>query len=103
MAVPDPSSTRLSYRRRRSYGLLVEVKGQNTFTYFNHFALLSVVVNAIVIISFPASIVYWIMLYGAGMLSDIYYKAACQEFDIYKSFAGVGSRMIAATIAFRGI
>merc|ERR1711988_805727 len=60
-------------------------------------------VNTIVMVGVPARMLYYVMLYGAGLLSEIYYSAACENLDVYRSFSGAAARMMAAANAFQAM
>jgi len=73
------------------------------FGLFDPYTLMTMIVGIAVIIMFPAKIIYWISLYGAGMLSQIYSNAAHENLNVYGDLAGVALRMFTAESSFRAL
>mmetsp|Transcript_59988 Transcript_59988/g.119024 ORF Transcript_59988/g.119024 Transcript_59988/m.119024 type:complete len:860 (+) Transcript_59988:81-2660(+) len=90
-------------RFRHSYGLSFQTKTHGSIRKLSSSKILTIIVNSIVMIMFPAQVVYWIILYGVGLLSEIYYKAANEDLDVHDSVSGVGVRMLNAMCAFKSL
>lgn len=99
----DPGADEASFRERYAYGVAVTMKARGSVRGFNTFAMLTIIVNAIVILSFPVQIIYWIALYCAGLPSKIYRNAACEQLDIFKDLPGIVSRQMIAAQGFKQI
>mmetsp|Transcript_129928 Transcript_129928/g.277437 ORF Transcript_129928/g.277437 Transcript_129928/m.277437 type:complete len:576 (+) Transcript_129928:93-1820(+) len=84
-----------------TYGVSVELAAHGEIGDVSVYRILDMIVSIVVIVSAPASIIYYIILYGVGKLSQIYYKAACEEMDIKKDFPGIICRMMGAASNFR--
>ena len=66
-------------------------------------ALLTSIVNTIVLMSLPLVIVQYIALYGLGLTSKIYLNAVRTPFNIYSHFNGFFTRTLLASNGYRGI
>lgn len=96
-----PNRNATGTRTKYQYGVSVRTVTLGHLSDTVVYRILDMLVNALVIVAVPASIMYWFILYGTGRLSDIYYKAACEELNVKKDCAGVVCRMMAAASAFR--
>jgi len=94
---------RWSHRYRMTFGMKVHTDTSGSFGRFSPSKLLDLLVNIIVIVMFPANVIYWFTLYAAGLLSAIYYRAACEELVLSHYVSSVGVRMMASAMSFRCI
>jgi len=101
--LPGSGRTQTASRSRYAYGITVAAQGTGSFGLWDPYSLMTMIVGTAVIIKFPAKIVYWISLYGAGMLSQIYSNAAEEKVDVYTDLAGVAMRMFTAVSSFRAL
>jgi hypothetical protein len=73
------------------------------FAYYDQSALITAIVNSIVILQLPGQIILVIAVFGIGLLSEIYYAAQSQRLNISAQFHGAVARYMNSTSAFRQI
>jgi len=95
------SETRLRYRY--AYGITFSFKKTGSFSYMNPYALLSAVVNVVVLLGAPTAIVRIIALFAIGTVSKIYRSVLRHHFNIKESMHGLAARMMVASMAFRAL
>lgn len=101
--LPGLGNSETAFRNRYAYGIMIAAQGTGMFGLFDPYTLMTMIVGIAVIIMFPAKIIYWISLYGAGMLSQIYSNAAHENLNVYGDLAGVALRMFTAESSFRAL
>jgi hypothetical protein len=95
--------TETRQRYRYAYGVAFAFEKRGSFSYMSPYALLSAVVNVIVILGFPGKMIRLIALYCLGLVSKVYSKVLRKPFNILRSFHVLGARMLAASAGFRTI
>jgi hypothetical protein len=98
-----PGAKMGEYRYRTSRGIQVHVSTSGTFEYYDQSALITAIVNSIVILQLPGQIILAIAVFGIGLLSEIYYAAQSQRLNISAQFHGAVARYMNSTAAFRQI
>jgi hypothetical protein len=98
-----PSSGEGEYRARKTFGISVHVIATGQFGCFDWAAMITALVNCMVIAQLPNKAVMVLALYCLGLLSKIYYAAQSQRLNITAQFHGAVARYMMATQAFRGL
>merc|ERR1719217_511476 len=91
------------YRYRSSRGVQVHVSISGVFEYYDQSALITAIVNSIVILQLPGQIILGLAVFCIGLLSEIYYAAQSQRLNISAQFHGAVARHMNSTAAFRQI
>jgi hypothetical protein len=91
------------YRYRQSRGVQVHVSSGGIFEYYDQSALITSIVNSIVILQLPGQIILVVAVFCIGLLSEIYYAAQSQRLNISAQFHGAVARYMNSTAAFRQI
>lgn len=91
------------YRARETFGISVHVIAKGQFGCFDEGAMITALVNCMVIAQLPNKVVLVLALYCLGLLSQIYYAAQSQRLNITGQFHGTVARYMVATQAFRGL
>jgi hypothetical protein len=101
MQVPDPTGTVMATHAEYSTGIHFTITSGGTFAIFESRGILALFINAIVLLSLPNTIIYYVALYCVGLISTIY--ASCQNeiLNIPNLIAGYTSRMASYTGAYR--
>jgi len=86
-----------------SYGVTFEFGGSGTFKFFDFLTLLDGIIQAIVLLGIPVTIVRFLAKNNIGVVSEIYSFAMEQKFNIFDQFHGLAARMMTTAIGFRGI
>eukprot|EP00429_Kryptoperidinium_foliaceum_P055262 CAMPEP_0176082204 /NCGR_PEP_ID=MMETSP0120_2-20121206/41119_1 /TAXON_ID=160619 /ORGANISM="Kryptoperidinium foliaceum, Strain CCMP 1326" /LENGTH=458 /DNA_ID=CAMNT_0017415971 /DNA_START=328 /DNA_END=1704 /DNA_ORIENTATION=- len=99
-AIPDARTGAGAYRSRKAYGISFTFQAKGSFSKFDAQNLVTVFVNALVILALPAAIVQFLALNGLGALSKVYKRAQAQVLSISRQFSGLTARMLAGAAAF---
>mmetsp|Transcript_29893 Transcript_29893/g.86920 ORF Transcript_29893/g.86920 Transcript_29893/m.86920 type:complete len:566 (-) Transcript_29893:242-1939(-) len=99
--IPDLDTGAGSFRERHMYGISVNVQTKGSFARFDYNSLISIIVNAVVLLALPGTIVRLLALNGLGLLSKIYKRAQAQVVDIGSQFTGVAARIVSSVAVFQ--
>merc|ERR1711972_823434 len=96
-------STESRLRYRYAYGVSFAFKTGGSFEVIDPYALMTAVVNVVVMLTLPTAVARIIALYFIGAVSKIYRNILRAEFSITQAFHGLAARMMAASFVFRGL
>jgi hypothetical protein len=100
-SVPDAQTGVGSYRYRQNHGIDVKFQSAGAFRFVQYTAVITALVNALVILGLPNMIITFVAAYGIGLVSRIYYKAMNQPLNILRLSAGLVSRLIVGVESFK--
>jgi hypothetical protein len=72
-------------------------------TYFNFWNLLNAIVNSIVLLGLPGSLMTYVAWYGVGILSDVYRRSSVEKLKLEERITGVSARMAGYSQCFRAL
>jgi len=102
-SVPDLRTGAGEYRSRKAYGVSFTFHQKGSFAKFDIQALITLIVNSLVILALPSAIVQFIALNLLGTLSEVYKRAQAQTLSIARQFSGLTARMLAGAAAFQTV
>jgi len=101
--IPDTRTGVGEYRSRKAYGVSFTFQQKGSFAKFDIQALITLIVNSLVIFALPSAIVQFVALNLLGTLSEVYKRAQAQTLSIVKQFSGLTARMLAGVAAFETV
>eukprot|EP00931_Biecheleriopsis_adriatica_P108412 TRINITY_DN82734_c0_g1_i1.p1 TRINITY_DN82734_c0_g1~~TRINITY_DN82734_c0_g1_i1.p1 ORF type:complete len:601 (-),score=126.75 TRINITY_DN82734_c0_g1_i1:288-2021(-) len=100
-SVPPSFSSGESQRVKYMYGVSTSFTVSGRYKRFNPYTLINGLVNAFVIMAFPAFVIQFLALNCIGNVSKVYKEALQPAFNIYDSFIGLFAKVMVSASAYR--
>jgi len=92
-----------STRTRHNFGVSVHVKVDGEVKYFSIGALITGIVNVLVIMTIPRLLIQLFIEHALGATSTMYKQAKCTHFDVNQQLSVAILRSLLPVMAFRGL
>jgi hypothetical protein len=94
-------ATNAKFRRRYQSGISIKAQASGVFKEWNYNAMIAALVQALVFISLPATIIKPIAFKMVGLLSKIYTRVATEQLNVVTRLPGLAARLMSQAAAFR--
>ncbi|CAD7953200.1 unnamed protein product [Amoebophrya sp. A25] len=98
---PSASDVQSAYRFRYQYGVSVELEALGTFSLFDYQALITGLVNALVLLALPTAVIKVIACKFCGPISAVYERSQAEPVDLNEFIYGAVARKFVYAHVFK--